>query len=156
MKTVTLPFTPILSVGGAAATGDYVGTTTAPQFIENTLPSPNRRGRIVGLRGTDALATAACDMELWLFDSTFVAPTDNAAWAITDAEVDRCIAVIPVPAAKWYTSGNNKVYSDFSLLVPISLPNQGKLYYALVARGATPAWTAGAAELKFAIHVEQD
>lgn len=156
MKTVNLPFIPVLSVGGAAATGDYVGTTTTPQYIENTLPSPNRRGRIVGLRGTDALATAACDMELWLFDSTFVAPTDNAAWAVSDVEIERCLAVIPMPAAKWYASANNKQYSDLSLTVPISLPNQGRLYYALVARGNTPAWTAGAAELKLALTVEQD
>lgn len=133
-----------LSVGGAAQTGDYVGTSVTPQAFALSDPPlrSQNRGVIKSLRISDKLTTAAVAMELWLFSQSFVAPTDNAAWAISDAEAFTCLGVIPIVTTKWYASANNKVYSDDTLGLLIQ-PAAGSLYYALVARGTTPAWATG-------------
>jgi len=102
---------------------------------------------------SDKLTTAAVDLELWLFSATFTAPTDNAAWAITDADQLNCLGVIELDAAKWYANSNGKVFCDHTLGLVIK-PAATSLYFALVARGTTPAWATG--DIQLALGILQD
>ena len=145
--------TPTLSVGGAAATGDYVGTSTTPQAFANAVRVSAGTGVVKSITITDKLATAAVDMELWLFSATFTAPTDNAAWAISDADQLNCVGVIELDSAKWYANSNGKVFTDHTLGLVIGCAATS-LFYALVARGTTPAWATG--DLQITIGILQD
>lgn len=138
-KTLLPVTTPTLSVGGAAATGDYVGTSTDPQAFANAVRVSGGKGVVKSIVITDQLTTAAVALELWLFSATFTAPVDNAAWAITDAHQLLCVGIIPISTAKWYANANGKIYSDDTLALPITCAATS-LFYAIVARGTTPAW----------------
>jgi len=142
--------TPTLSVAGEYATGDYIGQNTTPNSIANAVRVSGGKGVIKSLVITDKLTTAAVDMELWLFSATFTPPTDNAAWDISDADNLNCIGVIPIDSAKWYASASNKVFTDDTLGLEIELAAT-TLFYALVARGTTPAWASGDLQLKIGI-----
>ena len=139
--TTLVSSTPVLSVAGAYATGDYMGTSVVPQAFFEVARVPNGTGVIKSLTISDKIVTANVAMELWLFSGTFVAPTDNAAFAISDTEALTVQAVIPIGTGTWYASSNNQVYHDSSLAIPFSVQSNNKLYYALVSRGATPAFT---------------
>ncbi len=145
--------TPTFSVGGAAATGDYVGTTTTPQAFANAVRVSGSTGILKSITITDKLATAAVDMELWLFSATFTAPTDNAAWDISDTDQLNCVGVLELDAAKWYASASGKTFCNdqFGLLIGCAATS---LFYALVARGTTPAWATG--DLQITLGILQD
>lgn len=154
--SVRVTSTPVLSVGGAAASGDYVGTSTTPQAFTNAVRVAGGTGVIKSLTITDKLTTAQSAMELWLFSATFTAPTDNAAWAISDADQLNCLGVIPIATDKWYANSNGQVFSNDALGLVIK-PAARDLYYALVARGATPAWASGAGgSLQLSLGILQD
>lgn len=159
-KTVGVTYvvtnTPVLSVGGAANTGDYVGPSTTPEFFANAVRVSGGTGVVKSITITDKLTTAAVDMELWLFSATFTAPTDNAAWDISDADNLKCLGVIELDAAKWYASSSGKVFTDHTLGLVIK-PAATSLFFALVARGTTPAWATGAGgSLQISLGILQD
>lgn len=138
----------------ARATGDYCGTDTAPQAFASAVRVSGGTGVVKSITITDYTTTAAVALELWLFSATFTAPADNAAWTVTDAHALTCLGVIPIATDKWYASGANKVYSDDTLSLVIK-PAATSLYYAIVARGTTPAWTT-AAGLQISLGILQD
>lgn len=156
-KTVGVSYlvtnTPVFSVGGAASTGDYVGPSTTPEFFANAVRVSAGTGIVKSITITDKLTTAAVDMELWLFSATFTAPTDNAAWAITDAHQLTCLGVIELDSAKWYANSNGKVFTDHTLGLVIK-PAATSLFFALVARDTTPAWATG--DLQISLGILQD
>lgn len=135
--------TPTLSVAGAYATGDYIGPTTSPASFTSVVRDSNAPARIRSLTIIDkTVAAAVVAMELHIFSATFTAPTDNAAWAISDADALLCQAVIEIPTTKWYASSNNRVFSSGDLNYVVQ-PAATTLFYALVARGSTPTWASG-------------
>lgn len=139
--------TVVMSVAGVYATGDYIGTSTTPQTFTNVCRFSAGSGIIKGIVASDKITSANVDMELWLFNTTFTAPTDNAAWAISDAEATTVIGIISLSASNWKASANNQVYYDDSFTIPFKLITGTTLYYGLVARGTTPSLTS----LDFAI-----
>lgn len=143
-----------MSVAGAYATGDYMGTSTTPQTFTNVCRSSGGTGIISGLIVSDKIATANVEMELWLFSATFTAPTDNAAWAISDAEATTVIGTISLSTLNWKASSNNQVYCDTGINIPFDLPTGTSIYYAFVARGTTPAFTSE--DLKATLLLLQD
>lgn len=145
--------TVVMSVAGAYATGDYMGTSIAPQYFEDALRVQALTGVVKSIVISDKITTTNVAMELWLFSNSFVAPTDNAAWTVTDTEALTCLGVIPISTSGWYASGANQVYSDNTLSTVIKCAT-GKLYYALVARGTTPAFTSS--DLTISIGILQD
>lgn len=129
-----------MSVAGAYASGDYMGTTTTPQAFTNAMRVSGGTGVVKSITISDKITTANVAMELWLFSATFVAPTDNAAWAISDAENLTVLGVIPIGTSLWFASSNNQVYNDNTLSIPVKSATRD-IFYALVARGVTPAFT---------------
>lgn len=140
---VTLTSTPTLSVAGSYATGDYIGPTTTPASFTSVVRISGGSAEIRSLVVIDkTVAAAPVALELWLFSATFTAPTDNAAWAITDAESLTSLGVIPITTDRWFASSNNRVWSDDNV-GKIVTPAATTLFYALVARGTTPTWVSG-------------
>jgi hypothetical protein len=151
--TTIVQSTVVMSVAGAYATGDYMGTTTAPQSFANVVRSSGGTGIIKSILISDKITTTNVAMELWLIDRTFTAPTDNAAWDLSDANMLFVQAVIPLATANWYASSAGQVYVDGTLSIPIK-PSGTSLFYALVARGATPAFTSS--DLTITLGILQD
>lgn len=145
--------TPTFTVGGAGASGDYQGKSTAPEFFTRVARRDGFPAIIKSVVITDKTTTAAVAMELWLFESTFTAPTDNDAWAISDADQLKCVGVLELAANRWYANSNGKVFSDDRFCLPLK-PTAQALYFALVARGVTPAWVTG--DLQISLGVLQD
>lgn len=137
---VIVSSTIVMSVAGAYATGDYMGTTTTPQSFASASRTSNGTAKVTGITISDKITTTNVAMELWLLSASFVAPTDNAAWTISDAEALTVLGIIPLPVSGWFASGANQVYNDNTLNIAIK-PAATSLFYALVARGTTPAFT---------------
>lgn len=138
------------SVGGAAATGDYVGTSATPQSFASAVRTSGGTGVVQSLVITDKTTTTPVDMELWLFSATFTAPTDNAAWDISDAHALLCMGVIEIPAANWKATSNNQVCTVKNIGLPVK-PAATSIFYALVTRGTTPSWATGDVQLTLGV-----
>lgn len=152
-ELLTVVSTPTLTVGGAYATGDYVGPSAAPASFASAAREAGKRVEVKSLAITDKTVTAAVALELWLFEATFTAPTDNAAWDISDAHALLCKAVVPIPTTGWYASASNKVFSAGNLGLVLT-PTGTSIFYALVARGTTPAWATGDLQLTLGIRAD--
>lgn len=145
--------TVVMSVAGVYATGDYMGTSVTPQAFPDVVRSPNGTAVIKSISITDKSPTTNVAMELWLYSATFTAPTDNAAWDITDTQNLTFIGVIPIATTGWFASASNQNYFDGTICIPIK-PAGTSLFYALVARGTTPSFTS--LDLAISIGILQD
>lgn len=142
-----------LSAAGAYATGDYAGTSTTPQSFANAVRAAGGKSILRSITISDKQTTAAVAFELWLFSATFTAPTDSAAWTITDAEAATCVGVLPIATTNWYASGANKVYSEGNLNKVITCAGTS-LFYAIVMRGAQTTWASG--DLQISVGLEPE
>lgn len=129
-KMVRLAATPTVSLVAYTA-GDAVGGLL-------TFSSAARySGGSVRLESVQVLdkGEAMGAVDLFLFDRTFTAPTDNAVFAPTDAEAANCVCVVRFAAAtEEFTADVNDVWHK---QVGTSFPLNGSdLFGALVARGA--------------------
>lgn len=152
--TTIVQSTVVMSVAGAYATGDYMGTTTTPQSFPNAVKKSGGTGVIKSVAISDKIVTTNVAMELWIIDRTFTAPTDNAAWDLSDSNMLFVQAVIPISTSNWYASSAGQVYFDGTLAVPIKVSTGTSLFYALVARGTTPAFTS--LDLTISLGILQD
>lgn len=147
--------TVVMSVAGAYASGDYMGTSATPQSFSNVVRKSGGTGIIKSILISDKIVTTNVAMELWILDRTFTAPTDNVAWDLSDANMQFVQAVIPISIGNWFASSAGQVYFDGTLSCPIKASTGStSLYYALVARGTTPAFTS--ADLTITISILQD
>ncbi len=48
-------------------------------------------------------------LELWLFDSDPGVPADNAVQTYTDANLAKCVGIVPIAAADYYQAADNQV-----------------------------------------------
>jgi len=78
-------------------------------------------------------------MELWLFDRTFTAMADNAAWAPSQADLRNLVAIISTIDGSWFAAGTPSVARvEVSQQLPVAATS---LYGQLVTRG-TPTFAA--------------
>ena len=135
----TLTLTPTLSAPGSYATGDYVGTSTTPASAASAVSAAGAIAQVLSVTVLDR-TTHAASLELWLFDATFTAPTDNAAWSLSDADAAKVVAVIPISGYSSYANGGVHhapvAGSAFKL-------TGTALYYALVNRDVAKTWASG-------------
>ena len=45
------------------------------------------------------------ELELWIFDSTFTAMADNAAWAPSEADLRKLVGIISTSDGAWFAAG---------------------------------------------------
>ena len=125
-NAITITVNPVLTVAGAYAAGDFVGTSATALVFANAARVAGGSGVIKSAMLIDAaLQSAAC--ELWLFDTAVTPPNDNAAWTISDADAATCIGVIPFTT--YYASALNSVANGI-------VPNGGIGFSAV----ATTIW----------------
>jgi hypothetical protein len=81
------------------------------------------------------------ELELWLFNQTFTAIADNAAWAPSEADLENCIGVISTVGSTWRAAGTPSVV-QIECTRRIDLVSGGtSLFGQLVTRG-TPTYAA--------------
>jgi len=153
-NTTVVSSTVVMSVAGAYFTGDYMGTTTTPQSFTGAGRVSGGTGIIKSILISDKIVTANVAMELWILDRTFTAPTDNAAWDLSDSNMIFVQAVIPISTIGWYASSAGQIYVDTSLAIPFKISTGTELFYALVARGTTPSFTSS--DLTISLGILQD
>lgn len=153
-NTTVISSTIVMSVAGAYATGDYMGTTTSPQSFAGAGRVSGGTGIIKSICISDKITTTNVAMELWIIDRTFTAPTDNAAWDLSDTNMLFVQAVIPIATTGWYASSAGQVYVDSTLAIPFKISTGTSLFYALVARGTTPVFTSS--DLTISLGILQD
>ena len=143
----------VMSVAGAYATGEYMGTSTTPKSFTNCVRSSANTATIKSITISDKITDSNVAMELWLFSATFTAPTDNSAWTIGDDDNLNVLGIVPIPTTGWYASGANQIFFIGTLNIKIK-PAATSVFYALVARGTTPAFTSG--DLMINLGIDQD
>ena len=129
---ITIAQTPAITAGAYAANDAVGGLLTfalagrqvseGGSILVNVL--------IVDDAGQDA------ELELWLFDRTFTAMADNAAWAPAEADLENCIAVVSTEdsAQGWLAAGTPSVI-NIECMRRIDLAGTS-LFGQLVTRGA--------------------
>lgn len=150
--TTLVQSTVVMSVAGAYVTGDYMGTTTTPQSVTAVRVSGGTgvlKSILISDKCTGGTLTGTA-MELWILDRTYTAPTDNAAWNMSDSDMLFVQAVIPLTATNWYPSSVGAVYVDGTLSIPIK-SNGTTMFYALVARSTTKTFTSSDLTITFGI-----
>lgn len=114
---------PGIGTAAAYATGDAFGTKFAIDVPED--------GTITNVMFLD-YDDEGIDKELLLFSEDFAPTADNAAFAVSDADLSKCVG--PIPITRWLNYANNQVgYATPAL--SYHAPT-GKLYGQLVTRGA--------------------
>jgi hypothetical protein len=104
VSRMNLPATLTVSTSPAYTSGDAMG---------GLLTFANAAA-VAGGSGLLLAATALCKtpallpiLELWLFDQTFTPTADNAPFAPSDADMAKCLGVVPIAA--WYDDTANSL-----------------------------------------------
>ena len=152
-KVALVEATPVLTVHSSYAPADFVGTSATPISFTPCVLSKGGSGTIVTATLIDyALQSVAG--ELWLFDTTFTAPTDSAAWTVTDAVMLTLVGIIPFPATDYYASAANSacIVPNVGLSFKCA-SGSNTLFGAFVTRGA-PSYASG--DLTFRLLIWED
>lgn len=130
-----LQVTPTVSTTPAYTAKDAVGGLLT---FANAVRASGGSGRIEAVQVEDKGQQRA-DLDLVLFDRTFTAPTDNAIFNPSDAELLTCVGWIPIGAGNYSDFSTNSVAAINSVGLEFVL-NGTDLFGALVTRG-TPTYT---------------
>ncbi len=134
LKVVRLSVTPTISTSIYAAK-DAVG---ALMTFSNAVRSSGGTCRLEAVQIVDK-GQQMRDLDLVLFDRTITAPTDNAIFAPTDAEMANCIGGVSFGAGFYMDFSTNSVAVVNNVGLEVVL-NGTDLFGVLVAR-ATPTYT---------------
>ena len=133
-KTKTVSQTPTVTVGAYSALDAIGGLLTFADIFN----AQGGTGVLHTLIITD-LAKQSAAMELWLFDRTFTADTDNAVFDVEDTDLPNCIGVIPIATADWFASNDSSVACVRNIGLVATAMNGATLYGQLKAVG-TPTY----------------
>lgn len=96
-------------------------------------------------------------IDLLFFSKTLTVTAKNAAWAVSDADMDACIGIVSIAAADWVDLGSNRIVtkSNISLGLFNNDTAPGKsIYVAAVCQG-TPTFAA-ASDLRLKLTILRD
>ena len=135
---ITLVQKPTITAGAYSANDTVGGLLTFPLAARTNISEGGSiltNVLIIDDAGQDA------ELELWLFNQTFTAIADNAAWAPSEADLENCIAVVSTTGGTWDAAGTPSVI-DIECMRRIDLVAGGtSLFGQLVTRG-TPTYAA--------------
>ena len=128
--------TPTITAGAYAA-GDVVGGLLTFAQAASIYKGEGKIVKVVVIDdgGQDE------NLILHLFDRTFTADADNAAWDPSDADMQNCIGHIEIPAANYMPGANNSqatVEADFAF----DLAAVGTSLFGQLECVGTPTYTA--------------
>ena len=146
--TVEVSATPTVDTS-IFASGDVLHSTI--MTFSGAVRAAGATGTILGFTLMD-FDVEKSPLELWLFTTSATIPTANAAWSITDADMQKCIGVLPTGV--YYASALNAIAKTVPLLPFKADAAETAIYGALVTRG-TPTYTAGT-DIKVVLQIAQD
>jgi len=127
-----------MTTAGAYDANDFVGVDATPVTFSNCARINGGSGWLLGAVLTDK-ALQSAELELWLFDDEITPPSDNAAWSLSDADMQKFLGVIEFKTyfASALNSGSNP---ENTKAVRFTCQSDSKnLYGAIVTRG-TPTY----------------
>jgi len=134
---VVLPTSSIYAAGDALS--DSTTTPTAGGFTFSNVGRSSGGSAII----TDVTISSSADPatrlggELWLFNQAVTAINDNAAFAVSDAEIKTCVGVVPFSL---FDAGNNGFAHVSGLNILVTCVGTANLRFLIRARNAyTPA-----------------
>lgn len=136
VKKVRLAVTPTVSTTPAYTAKDAIG---ALMTFSNAARFSGGSCRLDAVQIEDK-AQQMKDLDLVLFDRSITAPTDNAVFDPTDAELANCVGVVNIGAGMYADFNDNSVAVVNNVGLEIVL-NGTDLFGVLVARG-TPTFVA--------------
>lgn len=154
-KSKIVSATPTLDTNVYAA-NDRVGSVME---FANAMDDASGTGIIVSVTVLDK-ATQGVALSLFLFkDIPTVASADNAALDISDAEMAKCVGVIPIATGDYVATASNTIATvrDVSLLVGATKSATsltGKSLYGVLRTGGTPTYAADS--LVVSLCIKQD
>lgn len=148
-KAVRISQTPTVSTTPAYTAKDAVGGLLT---FANAVRASGGSGLLQSIHVVDKGQQMA-NLDLVLFDATFTAPTDNAIFAPSDAELATCVGVIPIYAGDYNDFSTNSVATKPAVGLEFVLAGTS-LFGALVTRG-TPTYTS-TSDLTVILTVLQD
>jgi len=131
-----ITLTPTITAGAYSA-NDVVG---GQQTFTSAVQAGHRTAVLQSLVLID-YAKQEAEMDLLLFDQQISTIADNAAEAITDADMANCIGIINIAATDYTTNANNSVatVNNIGLLLKGGIGVATTIYGYLVTRG-TPTY----------------
>lgn len=148
LKVVRLSATPVISTTAYAAKDAVGGLLT----FANAVRSSGGSCRIEAAQVVDKGQQQA-DLELLLFDRSITAPTDNAAFDPTDAELNYCVGMVPLAGGLWSDLNDNSVGTVNN--VGLSCVLNGTDLYGVIVSRSTPTYTS-TSDLVVTLTIAQD
>jgi len=97
---ISISQTPTVTAGAYDANDAVGGLLT----FANAARVTGKGGRIKSLILLDDAGQDA-EMELWLFNATFTAMADNAAWAPSEADLRKLVGIVTTAGGAWFAAG---------------------------------------------------
>lgn len=129
--------TPTVSTGAYSAKDAVGGLLT----FASAARIANGQGIVNTLTIIDDDSEAA-GLELWLYDRTFTATADNAAFDPTDADNENLVGVVPISTADYYAAADNSVASVRGVGLEYACGSAGTTLYGQLKATGTPTYTA--------------
>lgn len=134
----------------AYSVGDQVGT----QFtFAGAARASGGTGTVVAAMVIDAQDIIG-PYDLVLFRSSVTLASDNAAFAISDADALNIVGVIQMVGA--LDLGNNRIAQAYNLAIPYDCSGGTSLFGALITRSAHTFFSGGVGSLQVVLHVERN
>lgn len=142
--------TPTISNGVAYTSGDYLGGLNT---VANAARFSGGGGVITSVTVLDKTQAQRSAFDIVLFNSAITATTDNGAWAVSDADMAKCIGVISVLTTDYNTAFPGTPLNSVAfkpdtktntlpqaMAIPYYCSGGTSLYVQLLVRG-TPTYT---------------
>jgi hypothetical protein len=138
------------------ASGDRVGTVME---FSNAMDDSSGTGTIVSVTVLDKAGQGSALSLLLFNDLPTVASADNAAIDISDAEMAKCVGVIPIASGDYVTTASNSIATvrGVNLLVQSAKSANsltGKSLFGVLKSGGTPTYAASS--LVVSLCIKQD
>lgn len=104
MEGITISETPTVTAGAYSANDAVGGLLT----FELAARDDGKGGVVKDLLIIDDAGQDA-EIELWLFNATFTAMVDNAAWVPSEADLRKLVAIISTSSGAWFAAGTPSV-----------------------------------------------
>jgi hypothetical protein len=138
-KVIRTAITPTISTTPAYTAGDVLGTL---QTISNAARTSGGTGQVLSICVLDKTQAQRASMDLLFFDRTVTVAADNAAVAMSDADMAFCLGVIPIYSynTAWPGTPLNSISTNVAVNMPFVL-NGTDLFVVPVVR-TTPTYVA--------------
>ena len=137
LARISVGVTGVTTATTAYTAGDQVGTIIT---IANAARISGGSGTIVGATLIDQSDIIGA-YDVVIFDSSATLATDNAAFAITDADSLKIVALIQLAGA--FDLTNNRIAQSYNLAIPYVCSGSTSLFAALITRAGHTFFTTG-------------